>query len=320
MKCHTSNLRSDEDAAMPEMIPIASADGVTIHCPREGRYAFYNSPYPAHRLDTGVDIYNENQFGEIAACPIEGEVTLIRKVRAPRGRNFKDHGYDVVTLLKSLEEPGKMVKILHLEPTVRVGEKIEAGQELGILIRSGYFGFSTAPHIHLEVRNEGDPLRARGGIRLSRMTEVGERVRLDELVGVVIRSYPQYTVLEISGVNRYGLPCDVEGTPGVLDGGIPYYGWHGAHTGSRPPEEGYIRLCGESISKIVSWGEKACTAECLDFSFTVEDVSVGLSLFIHPRERPKVYLIPRRPGDLGLEGSSEISIKMVPPPDLALQK
>jgi len=302
------------------MIHVASADGVTVHCPREGRYAFYNSPYPAHRLDTGVDIYDGIEFGEAASSPVGGEVIHIRRVRAPKGRNFRDHGYDVVTLLKSPEEPGKVVKILHLEPTVRVGEEIEVGQELGRLIRSGYFGFLTAPHIHLEVRNEGDPLRVRGGIRLNRETKAGERVFLDELAGVVVKSSPQYTAVELSGVNRHGLPCDVEGIPGVLDGGIPYYGWHGAHTGSRPPGEGYVRLCGEPISKIVSRREKTCTAECLDLSFSVEDTPVGLSLFLHPRGKPRVYLIPRRPGELMLEASSEISIKMDTPPDPTLQK
>lgn len=303
---------------MPVMIPIATADGVAIHCPREGRYAFYNSPYPAHRLDTGVDIYDDVEFGETASSPVEGEIIQIRKVRAPKGRNFRDNGYDVVTLLRSLEEPKRIVKILHLEPSVQTGEAVEVGQELGRLIRSGYFGFSTAPHIHLEVRDEKDPLRARGGIRLDRITEVEGRVPLDELAGVVVESTPQYTVLEISGVNRQGLPCEVDGIPGVLDGGIPYYGWHGVHTGSRPPEEGCVRLCGEPISRIVSRGEKTCTADCLDFSFRVQDIPVGLSLFIHPRERPKVYLIPRRPRELGLETASEIRIEMDSPPTSSL--
>lgn len=295
---------------MPEMLPIASADGVTIHCRPEGRYAFYNSPYPAHRLDTGVDIYDDVEFGEHASSPIEGEIIQIRKVRAPKGRNFRDHGYDVVTLLRSFEEPKRIVKILHLEPSVQVGEEVEVGQELGSLIRSGYFGFSTAPHIHLEVRDERDPLRARGGIRLYRIAEVDQQVPLDELAGVVVESTPQYTVLEISGVDRHGLPCEVDGIPGVLDGGIPYYGWHGVHTASRPPEEGCVRLCGKPISRIVSSGEKACTAECLDFSFRVQDIPVGMSLFVHPLEQPKVYLIPRRPGELRLEASSEIFVEM----------
>ena len=52
-------------------------DGVTIHCPSEGRYAFYNSPYPAHRLSTGIDIYSGAGFGEAVGSPVSGRVILV---------------------------------------------------------------------------------------------------------------------------------------------------------------------------------------------------------------------------------------------------
>lgn len=57
-------------------------------------------------------------------------------------------------------------KILHVEPFVSVGEEIKIGEKIGKLYRSPYFRPWTDPHIHLEIRNKNDYLRALGGIEL----------------------------------------------------------------------------------------------------------------------------------------------------------
>jgi hypothetical protein len=295
---------------MEGMIPVASSEGVTVYCPGGGRYAFFNSPYPAHRLSTGVDIYPGVGFGDVAVSPVYGEVVQIRRVKAPRGRNFEDHGCDVVTMLRSVENPGRVIKILHVEPAVGCSDVVEPGQGLGALIRSGYFGFSTAPHIHVEVRPPSDPLRVRGGFRLRRILEIGRPEPLDELRGVVVRCTPNYSVVKLEGVSAYGVPCTVGGVPGLLDGGVPYYGWLGVHLGSEKPKDEIVELCGRPIAKVKSLRGNTCIAECTDFSFKLHGVPIGLSLYLYIRAEPEVLLIPRRPGSLELKTSSEITIDL----------
>ena len=94
------------------MAPVASSEGVTISCPTDGMFSFYNSPYPAHHQSSGVDVYPDAGFGGMASSRVSGEVTLIRRVRSPRGRTYKASEYDVVTLLRSRENPSKVVKLL----------------------------------------------------------------------------------------------------------------------------------------------------------------------------------------------------------------
>ena len=295
---------------MGENIPVAGVDGVTIHCPSEGRYAFYNSPYPAHRLSTGIDIYPGKGFGEEADSPVSGRVILVRKVRAPKARRFRDHGHDTVILLESRENTERVIKILHVEPSVQEGDVLETGQTLGTLIRSGYFGYSTAPHIHLEVRRPGDPLRARGGLRFERLQEIGNVPELGSLEGLVHRSVAEYAEIEISGASQWGLQCEAGGAPGVLDGGIPYYGWLGVHTDATPYRGVSVRLCGKEIADISETGPQGCVATCRDFSLTVGNERVGLSTCLYPRGDPRFLLIPLSQGGLSLEPGARFSIEI----------
>lgn len=295
---------------MGENIPVAGVDGVTIHCPSEGRYAFYNSPYPAHRLSTGIDIYPGKGFGEAADSPVSGRVILVRKVRAPQARRFRDHGHDTVILLESWENPERVIKILHVEPSVQEGDSLETRQTLGTLIRSGYFGYSTAPHVHLEVRRPEDPLRARGGLRFERLQEIGNVPELGSLEGFVHRSVAEYAEIEIRGASRWGLQCEAGGAPGVLDGGIPYYGWLGVHTDATPRREGSVNLCGKEIADISEMGPLGCVATCRDFSLTVGNERVGLSTCLHPKGDPRFLLIPLSQGGLSLEPGARFSIEI----------
>ena len=295
---------------MGENVPVAEVDGVTIPCPSEGRYAFYNSPYPAHRLSTGIDIYPKMGFGESADSPVSGRVILVRKVRAPQAKRFRDHGHDTVILLESRENPERVIKILHVEPSIQEGDVLETGQTLGTLIRSGYFGYSTAPHIHLEVRRPGDPLRARGGLRFERLQKIGNVPEIGSLEGLVYRCVEEYTEIEIEGASQWGLQCEAGGAPGVLDGGVPYYGWLGVHTDATPHGESSINLCGIEIADISETGPQGCVATCRDFSLTVGKERVGLSICVYPKGDPRFFLIPLSHGWLSLEPGARFSIEI----------
>ena len=295
---------------MGENVPVAGVEGVTVFCPSEGRYAFYNSPYPAHRLSTGIDIYPGAGFGEGADSPVSGRVILVRKVKAPKAKRFKDHGHDAVILLESQENPECVIKILHVEPSVREGDVLETGQTLGTLIRSGYFGYSTAPHIHLEVRRPGDPLRARGGLRFERLQEIGNVPELGRLEGLVHRCSAEYAKIEISGTSKWGLQCKAGGYPGILDGGIPYYGWLGVHTDTSSLGVGSVNLCGIEIADISESSPQGCVATCRDISLTVWKERVGLSTCLYPKGNPRFFLIPLSQRGLSLEPGARFSIEI----------
>jgi hypothetical protein len=291
------------------MIPVARAGGVNISCPVDGRYSFYNSPYPAHRLSTGIDIYFDKEFNEVATSPVEGIVELVRKIRSPRGKSFRDSGYDVVTLLRSLENPERVIKLLHVEPFVECGDTVVVGQELGGLIRSGYFGFGTSPHIHLEIRDPIDPLRARGGHPVERLIDVAETTFVEELKGLVTKSVPEFSIIKLGGISSYGLPANVGGIPGLLDGGIPYYGWLGAHFNDVPLMGNTITLLEKPIAVIKNFLKRTCVAECLKFDIKVNGIPIrGMSLHLSPREEFEVKLIPLGLGRLKLEEEVEVSL------------
>ncbi len=290
------------------MAPVASSSGVTISCPVDGMFSFYNSPYPAHRQSSGVDVYPEAGFGGMAPSPVSGEVTLIRRVRSPRGRNYNASEYDVVTLLRSRESPDKVVKLLHVDPTLSVGDEVRAGEELGRLLRSGYYGFATSPHVHVEVREPTDPLRAQGGHRMERLKDVGRVDPLEELRGVVTLCSPEFTLVRLD-TPSHGLPADVGGVSGVLDGGIPYYGWMGVHYDSGKPEGGAVELMGHPIATIEAIHDRVCLADCTDFSVKVEGNPIlGLSLRLSPRKGTEFKLVPMRLGGLVLDEGSEVTV------------
>lgn len=188
---------------------------------------------------------------------------------------------------------------------------MEAGQELGRLLRSGYYGFATSPHVHVEIRDPSDPLRVRGGHRLRRLLDVSGVEPVEDLRGTVTRSIPEFSLVRLEGYSANGLPADVGGVPGLLDGGIPYYGWLGAHISDDPPKDNIVTLLGTAIAQIKEVNEGVCLADCLEFSVRVNGRSIlGLSLHLSPRREAEVKLIPSSRGALRLEEGTEVYLSI----------
>lgn len=290
------------------MEPVAISEGVSIYCPRDGRFSFFNSPYPAHHMYTGIDVYPKRVFGEPAPSPVSGRIVEVRRVKCPEGKDFEGSNFDYAILLKSLENPERLIKVLHVSPTVEPGEIVEPGQELGWLLRSGYFNFWTDPHLHVEVRKPSDPLRARGGFKLESLLEVDNTEPIQELRGVVIETKPEYSLVALKDRLKHGIPADVGGSVGLLDAGIPHYGWAGAHLSSRPSMGATVKLCGKPIATIRTLHSNMCLAECGGFSLRAGGVCVGLSLYLFPFLKPVVKLVPSKPGELMVEESRELSL------------
>jgi len=93
-----------------------------------------------------------------------------------------------------------------------------------------------------------------------------------------------------------------------LDGGIPHYGRFGVHMRGPVPRNSPVRLCGEPIGMVKTATGDMGLAECTGFSFEVDGVEVGLSLYLSPASEPRVKLIPPKRGMLKLEESEEVSL------------
>ncbi len=282
--------------------------GVRVHCPLEGRFSLFNSPYPGHRLKSGIDVYPSHEFGGGAPSPVEGEVLTVRRVKAPRGRGFVDAGYDVVTLLRPVDNPDVVVKILHVDTGLSPGDHADLGDNLGALLRSGYYGWGTSPHIHLEVREPSDPLRARGGHTIHVLKGFADAEPAEEIAGEVVWTQPEYALLRLR-TRGAGLIGELEGEPGVVDGGIPYYGWLGFHT--ERPTYGAVRLLGHPIADVKEVKDRAAIAETRGFSFILDsEPLLGLSLYLTPRAEPIVKVLPRKIGGLDLSTGDVASVKI----------
>jgi len=289
-------------------MPVAESMGVRVHCPREGRFSLFNSPYPGHRLKSGVDVYPSLLFGGAAPSPVEGEVLKVRRIKAPRGRGFADAGYDVVTLLRPTDNPGVVVKLLHVDTRLSTGDHVDLGDEMGPLLRSGYYGWGTSPHIHVEVREPSDPLRARGGHIIQVLAGFSDAEPAEEIAGEVLLTQPEYALMRL-GSHGAGLTGELDGEPGVVDGGIPYYGWLGFHT--ERPTVGTVRLLGEPIADVKELKDRAAIADTRGFRFTLEgEPLLGLSLYLTPRPEPIVKILPRRIGGLALSLGDAVSVEL----------
>lgn len=278
------------------MVPVAEAEGVKLFCPEKGRYSFFNSPFPPHKLNSGVDLYPGENYGGDALSPVDGEVVLLRQVKAPSGHGFEAADHDSVILVKNKDNPDTVTKLLHADPLVQVGDSVKFGDVIGTTLRSGYYGVGTSAHLHTEIRKLDDPIRARGGHKLRRIDDrVGKPV--SDLVGEVVHVQPEFIFIRLNSTST-GLVGKVNGSPAILDGGIPYYRWMGAHLPD-PPSEGEVTLLGKTIGTITEVFDGSCKADCTDFSFSVENTLIlGLSLTIQPRKETLVKLYPRKKGVL----------------------
>ncbi|MGB9854865.1 MAG: hypothetical protein ACPLRY_08720, partial [Candidatus Bathyarchaeales archaeon] len=281
------------------MKPVAYSEGVTVYCPENSKFSFFNSPYPAHTAYSAVDIYSVNAFGGAAPSPVNGKVVGIRKVNCPE-QNFECSSIDYVILLQSNENLERQIKILHIEPTVEVGDVVKPGDQLGFLLRSGFFNFWTEPHIHIEVRNPSDPIRARGGLKFERLIAIKDfEVEPKELSGVIVESKREYSMLALNSTFNHGIPVRVGEEMGLLDGGIPHYKWFGVHMSSQPPLNSVIKLCGAKMGIVKALYANMCVAQCSDLTFKINGKPVNLGFYFH-LSKPLVKIIPNSIGELKL--------------------
>ncbi|WP_224448423.1 hypothetical protein [Haloprofundus salilacus] len=216
---------------------------VTLSSPvveRYRRFSLYNSPYPAHDAGCAVDFYPETNDG---ISPVSGEVIDTKSVRAPPKPYAVEQDNLILVAVDEANSPGVRVdgaettggddgddesdyvaRILHVDPAVEPGDYVEAGESLGEMVRSGFFGQWVDNHVHLGFRHTGqNPYRAGGSLPVSLDVPV-EPLAWDGS-GTVVEVGETYALLDAPshpdpGAYFAGI-ADDDGR--ILDGGLAHY-------------------------------------------------------------------------------------------------
>jgi hypothetical protein len=177
-------------------------------------YSFFNSPYPGHKYGTAIDIYYQDK----ALFPFEeGKVVEIKKIKTPQYVSAK------VDYLILIEVKEFFLKILHVKPNIKLGEMLYFGDDIGILIVSGFFRSWSDMHAHFELRDKLDKYRARGGFLINPIilklvpTTLGNKFRIVE------RKKEYYWLEPINKGKKNLTPLTYQGNS--IEGGLPYYNY-----------------------------------------------------------------------------------------------
>lgn len=259
------------------------------------RFSRYNSPYPEHDAGTAIDLYPDRD-DQIAPSPLAGEVVNIRTVRCPPKPYAVENDHLLVV------DTGEYVaRVLHVDPTVAEGDRVEVGDALGTLVRSGFFAPWVANHLHVAFRDhDANPVRATGSLPLDLELDTPiEPVPWDG-TGSVVDTGDTWVLLDepthpAPGDRFAGIASD-DGR--VIDGGLPHYDYGGVRgdgleevpllgtavgdVHQTPVESDAARQkpsASEDVTDGISPGDRR-SVEWRDVTVTANDVEItGLSLF-----------------------------------------
>lgn len=208
------------------LTPIARFGRMEILAKKDSLFSFYSSPYPAHRETKALDLTSGGERYDDMYSPVSGEIIAIKKIPAPEFSKNLDDEYVTAILPEGSDHA---LKIIHLEPSLDVGDYIDAGEKLGKLIRTEFFWKFNDPGIHMEIRKRDDLFRTGGGMRFEPVLDPIEGET--ELTGKVTKRAEHYSIIEFpsSGTSGdiTGLTCDVNGRNAFLDCTHPYVDYGG---------------------------------------------------------------------------------------------
>jgi len=266
-------------------------------------FSLTDSPYPAHVLGYAVDIYAPYPYMPAE----EGTVSQILRIPTPKYR------CDAITsdwvLIIDLGND-MVLKILHVKPQVRAGERVFLGDELGDYIISGFFLPWSERHMHVEVRPSKDPLKVRGAYKLVPTEEL-----LSTLSNISCVTTNRFRITYVgrsyclARPAEEGLICaDVSGSRYVCDCGIPHYGY-GAAVGklraSNTSSAATVEILGHEVG-VVELAEPYRIIFTPKSVLYVNNVPVrGLSTYLLRRE-VKIILSDRQ--QLNLSVGDEVTI------------
>ena len=101
--------------------------------------------------------------------------------------------------------------------------------------------------------------------------------------------------------------ADVGGVPGILDGGMPIYGWFGAHA-ENPIKNRPVKLLGKTIGNITNVLPRTCVAECTSFKMRLGTIPVDAFFMLLPSGENVIAVTSRRRSELTLDTNAEVSL------------
>lgn len=292
---------------------IAESHGIKLRAPDDAYFSYFNSPYTGHSLGCAIDIYpkHDNWRCDIVS-PVTGQVVRIRKLRMGNSKEFPTEDYDFGLALRPEESDCDIIRILHIEPAVKIGDKISTGDRIGTTIRSRYFNYWTGPHYHVEIMNQNSfnrssqsyalefPLKYTNTAIESSFTT--SDFKIQSVTEDCLTGYPK-SFNHTSIGKFHGLSATDENgiVVGILDGGLSHYK-HGGVIGSDNIQlETTINLEGISIGKLSTQMRGVShfnQGPLLNSSIDKFELR-GLSCFIYPKNYldrgiPQLILVPKK--------------------------
>ncbi|WP_232687034.1 hypothetical protein [Halobacterium zhouii] len=223
---------------------------------RYPRVSRYNSPYPSHDAGCAVDLYPDRMSANRAPSPVAGEVVETRTVRCPEKPYAADNDHLIV-----VDTGEYLARMLHVDPAVEPGDSVAVGDDLGRMVRSGFFAPWVDNHVHLGFRErDQNPVRASGSLPVDLESAV-EPVAWDG-EGAVLETGDTWALLDAPehpapGETFAALASD-DGA--VLDGGIPHYE-EGIADGDRDSVSLFGTVVGDRVDdRTVRWRDVTVTA------------------------------------------------------------
>ncbi|WP_324735988.1 hypothetical protein VFC49_02115 [Thermococcus sp. SY098] len=200
---------------------IARVKGLDFKIPKEAWFSFFNTPYPGHKVGTAIDVYFPNKV----LFPFEeGKALEIKKVRTPRYVPIRE---DYLTIF---QVEGFCLKALHVKPSIKVGDKVYLGDEIGELVVSGFFRPWSDRHAHFELRDCKDRYRARGGFLMHpKILKLVPTIKGNRFE-VVEKTEHYYWLKPLKKGRKNLTPLSFDDIP--IEGGLPHY-HYGAIFGKR---------------------------------------------------------------------------------------
>lgn len=306
---------------------IVKMGDIRVSIPKDSHFSIGTSPYYAHQHGLAIDIYQFLTLKDYdVLSPVSGRLSKIKKLAAPKPR-FK-HGVDVdyLILINNPKNSQLVWKLMHVKPEVKEGEYIEVGEVLGKTIRNGYFAYWSSPHLHLELRNVNDAVRARGGKNFSIAIEKKERsenykktLNTTQIPITIHSIYPEMILVTLPSYFYsnfkpfFGIKGKVNDKECILDGGIPHYKIGTAIFAQKySSDRTYPVLLGNiKIGNIHEINENFGFYKFNNVKFILNDKEIrGISLYL-ANFLPLIKIIPYKKNQFSFKPKSTTYLKLI---------
>ena len=220
-----------------DFLTLVNMSTMKVFIPKNSHFSIGTSPYYAHQHGLAIDVYQNLSLENYdVMSPISGTVIKIKTLKAPKPKFKEGTDKEYLILISNIYHSKTVYKILHVNPKIQEGEKVNVGDIIGKTIRNGYFAYWSSPHLHLELKTFKDAYRAKGGKAFSLATQnshlkiLSENKDNTELIPVRIKYiYPEFMLAQFSDYMYnyidpfYGISCNCNDIDCLIDGGIPIY-------------------------------------------------------------------------------------------------